>query len=42
MKTVAAPIKESSYNVSKIGQKGGVNGQKNLHSGANHQQAQGS
>jgi len=36
------PKKESSYNVSKLGQKGGINGKENLHSGANHQQAKGS
>ena len=36
------PQKESSYNVSKLGQKGGINGQENLHSGANHQQVEGS
>ena len=36
------PKKESSYNVSKLGQKRGRNGQKKLHSGADHQQAEGS
>jgi len=31
------PKKESSYNVSKLGQKrGGINGKESLHSGANH------
>ena len=36
------PKKESSYNVSKIGQKGGTNGQEELHSGTDYQQASGS
>jgi hypothetical protein len=36
------PKKEPSYNVRKFRQKGGINGQKELHSGANHQQAEGS
>ena len=36
------PKKESSYNVSLEGQKGGTNGQKELHSGTSHQQAEGS
>jgi len=31
------PKKESNYNVSLEGQKGGINGQKGLHSGADHQ-----
>jgi len=31
------PKKESSYNVSLEGQKGGANGQKELHSGTDHQ-----
>ena len=33
------PKKESSYNVSKLGQKGGINGKENLHSGTDYQQA---
>ncbi|MBA7650851.1 hypothetical protein ES703_58664 [subsurface metagenome] len=36
------PKKESSYNVSKTGQKGGTNGQEELHSGTDYQQAEGS
>jgi len=30
------PKKESSYNVSKLRQKGGINGKEKLHSRANH------
>ena len=36
------PKKESSYNVSKVGQKGGIDDQKRLHTRANHKQAKGS
>ena len=36
------PKKESSYNVSPEGQKGGINGQKKFHSGTDHSQAEGS
>ncbi len=36
------PKKESSYNVSKIGEKGGIDGKENLFPRANHQQARGS
>ncbi len=32
------PEKESSYNVNKTGQKGGTNGQKELHSGTDYQE----
>ncbi len=41
-RTDLPPKKESSYNVSKVGQKGGIDGQKRLHTGANHKQAKGS
>jgi len=30
------PKKESSYNVSKLGQKGGINGQKGIYTGADY------
>jgi hypothetical protein len=36
------PEKEPSYNVSKTGQKGGINGEENLHSGTDYQPAEGS